>query len=136
MKALTVRQPWAWAILHGGKNIENRTVRTSYRGPLLIHVSTFWKGWELGQDLTVVAKRVVDGVRWPRPDELRASLGMVIGMVDLVDCQPATKATLWGWCGSGGASGCWHWHLANPRPIEPFAAKGRLGLWEVDHADS
>lgn len=25
MKALTVQQPWAWAIIHGGKTVENRT---------------------------------------------------------------------------------------------------------------
>ena len=24
MKALTIRQPWLWAILHAGKRIENR----------------------------------------------------------------------------------------------------------------
>ena len=23
--ALSVRQPWAWAIIHGGKDVENRT---------------------------------------------------------------------------------------------------------------
>ena len=25
MRVLTVRQPWAWAIIHGGKTIENRS---------------------------------------------------------------------------------------------------------------
>ena len=28
MKAITVMQPWAWAIFHAGKSIENRTWRT------------------------------------------------------------------------------------------------------------
>ena len=37
MKALSVRQPWAWAIVAGWKPIENRTWATDYRGPLLIH---------------------------------------------------------------------------------------------------
>lgn len=35
--ALSVRQPWAWAIISGGKTIENRSWTTPYRGPLLIH---------------------------------------------------------------------------------------------------
>jgi ASCH domain len=41
MKALSIRQPWAWAILRAGKRIENREWRAppSYRGPLLIHAS-------------------------------------------------------------------------------------------------
>lgn len=39
MKALSVCQPWAHAILALGKNVENRSWPTSYRGPLLIHAS-------------------------------------------------------------------------------------------------
>ncbi|HHY88739.1 MAG TPA: ASCH domain-containing protein, partial [Chloroflexi bacterium] len=37
MKALSVRQPWAWLIAQGYKTVENRTWATNYRGPLLIH---------------------------------------------------------------------------------------------------
>lgn len=37
VKALTIRQPWAWATIYGGKDVENRRRRTAYRGPLLIH---------------------------------------------------------------------------------------------------
>jgi hypothetical protein len=39
MKALSIRQPWAWAIFYAGKRIENRTWSTNYRGPLLIHAA-------------------------------------------------------------------------------------------------
>lgn len=38
MKALSLMQPFAWAIFHG-KNVENRSWNTYYRGPLLIHAS-------------------------------------------------------------------------------------------------
>jgi hypothetical protein len=37
VKALSIRQPWAWLIVTGYKDIENRSWRTNYRGPLLIH---------------------------------------------------------------------------------------------------
>ena len=37
LSCLTVRQPWAWLLTHGVKPVENRTWKTSYRGPLLIH---------------------------------------------------------------------------------------------------
>lgn len=39
MRILTVRQPWAWAIVHGGKDVENRTrnIAGAYRGPVAIH---------------------------------------------------------------------------------------------------
>lgn len=41
MRILTVRQPWAWLIVHGGKDIENRTrnIAGGYRGPVAIHAA-------------------------------------------------------------------------------------------------
>lgn len=40
MKALSLRQPWAHAVLHLGKRVENRDwAGCSYRGPILIHAS-------------------------------------------------------------------------------------------------
>lgn len=85
-KMITVRQPWAWAIFHAGKDIENRTWR--YCGPLLICAGrkTDPEGYaflaQLGievPDLTdqmgVIAGRVeVEGYvkgaasRWARPE--------------------------------------------------------------------
>ncbi len=52
MIALSIRQPWAWHILHSGKDIENRDWPTRFRGRVLIHAS---KGmtraeYEVGQD--------------------------------------------------------------------------------------
>ena len=47
MMALSVRQPWAWAIIAGRKHIENRTRRTAVRGRIAIHSSqrrdAFWR---------------------------------------------------------------------------------------------
>jgi hypothetical protein len=37
MKALSIRQPWAWLIVHGVKDVENRTWRTNFRGRFLVH---------------------------------------------------------------------------------------------------
>ena len=46
MKAISIRQPWLWAILNGGKRVENRSQRNGrmppmcrHRGPLLLHAS-------------------------------------------------------------------------------------------------
>src|SRR5690348_2447825 len=39
MKALSIRQPWAWLILHAGKDIENRDWSTRFRGQVLIHAA-------------------------------------------------------------------------------------------------
>ena len=39
MKALSIRQPWAWLIVHGRKDIENRSWRTKFRGRFLVHAA-------------------------------------------------------------------------------------------------
>lgn len=39
MKALSIKQPWVYAILHEGKDIENRSWNTAYRGWLALHAS-------------------------------------------------------------------------------------------------
>lgn len=40
MKAISIRQPWAWLIVNGYKDIENRNWDTKYRGQVLIHASS------------------------------------------------------------------------------------------------
>lgn len=126
MKALTVKQPWAWALIHGGKDVENRSRPTKYRGRLYIHAG---KGW---------ADDGIDniGIDAMPADEALLS-GMVIGTVDVVDCHPAAECQ--DWAESGSLCTAWampdhyHWVLANPRPVEiPFPATGKLGLWNLE----
>lgn len=109
MKALTIRQPWADAIAHGEKRIENRTRRTSYVGTVLIHAG-----------LTGDRQAVLDGVL-PGPD-IR---GAVIAIADLTGCHRAANC-----CAPWGFEDCWHWTLASVRTLKtPLPAKGQLGLW-------
>ena len=39
MKALSIRQPWAWLIVNGHKDIENRQWRTHFRGKIYVHAA-------------------------------------------------------------------------------------------------
>lgn len=70
MKALSVRQPWAYLIVQGIKDIENRPWTTSYRGPLLIHASRQFDGSYSNTDIVL-------------PDIYEQ--GGIVGMVNLVD---------------------------------------------------
>ncbi len=38
LQAISIRQPWAWLVVNGYKDIENRDWKTDYRGRILIHV--------------------------------------------------------------------------------------------------
>lgn len=46
MKILSIRQPWAWAIVNGHKSIENRNWNTNFRGNFLIHAGQKPDGFE------------------------------------------------------------------------------------------
>ena len=120
MKALTVRQPWAWAIVHAGKTIENRTWATKYRGPLLIHAA---KGRPTRAEMTWAAEyieRITGPVGW----HSTLTFGDVIGVVDLVDVITTPPDSPW-WMGPVG------WVLRNPRPCQPWPLHGQLGLFDA-----
>jgi hypothetical protein len=134
MKALSVRQPWAWAILHAGKFVENRTWATAYRGPLLLHASNRYD---------------MDGKHWIRniigihvPPNLQC--GGIVGRVHLAGCydhehlvrlrasaghhdQPlADRILRSAWYGRGVA-----WVFTNPQPLPFVPCRGKLGLFEA-----
>ena len=120
MKCLSIRQPWAWAILHANKDVENRTWYTGYQGPLLIHA---------GQKADVAGWR--EFVRWHDrilpPGLLPHNLpgGVVLGVVRLVDCVDDSPSP---WA----EEGLWHWLLADRIAFdEPVPWRGQLGLFDV-----
>lgn len=80
MKALTVQQPWAWAILHGGKDVENRTQTWSHRGLLAIHAGARVSDRGL-RDVPAITNRQLE-----RSDLVT---GAVIGTVHLTDVHTA-----------------------------------------------
>lgn len=124
MRAITVRQPWAWQIINQGKNIENRTrnIAGKYRGPVAIHA-----GLKPDQEaLARLPKRAPEWVTAPRVFDY----GVILGVVDLVDVHPSSP-----FCCAGDWGETWDVHhlvLANPRPIplnEQPKCRGALGLW-------
>jgi len=113
MRAISINQPWAWAIAAGVKRVENRTWTTSYRGPLLIHASLTYheENWER---VELAAPEIVV------PDEL--DCGGIVGVCDLVDVVTSKPGDPF-FCGPYG------FVLANARPIEWIEVRGKLGLW-------
>ena len=141
MKALTVQQPWAWAIFHG-KKIENRTQLWSYRGPLAIHAGQRWSESGLYSPLVLDAFAgcpLDSRDRWTTLQsdmKRRLDLGAIIGTVELVDCHPdAGCCKPWGesaYIEHGGRERrrITHLVLENPRLLdEPIPCRGALGLW-------
>ena len=88
---ISVRQPWAHAILHPGKKVENKGTRTHFRGPILIQA--FLK---VERD---------EAARFLNPDALPK--GKIVGSVEIVFCLQDAK-------GKWANPDSWHWILKNP----------------------
>ena len=132
--ALTVQQPWAYAILTGEKTVENRSWSTGYRGPLAIHAAA--------RDDAAGHRdyRIIDLLarRGAHEDGVAYNHGAVIAVARLVDICSATtpghelRSHRVCECGPWRTPGQHHWQLADVRPLdEPVRARGRLGLWPI-----
>jgi hypothetical protein len=113
LRALTVKQPWAWAIIHAGKDIENRSWQNQYTiGTIAIHAG-------MGRDdLNLLPQRI----RPPSDEDLVH--GAIIGVVDVVKVVERHRSKWF--------IGPLGWVLDNPRPLRrPIECTGKLGLWVV-----
>lgn len=128
MRGLTVRQPWAWQIIHQAKDVENRSrnIAGSYRGPVAIQAAKVYDEPAM-RDLPMHAPEWVTAPRvfWP---------GVILGVVDLVDVHDEldTERVVGALCSPWAARFLHHLVLANPRPLaHPIPWRGALGLWTV-----
>lgn len=143
MKALTVRQPWTWAIAYGGKTIENRSpgaVRWQPRIDLAIHAGSTWSGRGASDPRVKFAWIHRYGTTPITPEgHEHLALGQFLALVDLVDVHPdAFCCRPWGESSYAHANGTTvrnvtHLVLDNVRVLgSPVLwTKGRLGLWTV-----
>lgn len=137
IKALTVRQPWAWPIVRGWKPDENRPRNTSYRGPLAIHAAKKWDDDTIGAIRFVRDTARAQGATLPNTladaAPYATATGVVLGVVDLVDVCTAGLRGRSCECSAWARPGQAHWKLANPRVLtNPFPARGALYLWDVE----
>lgn len=120
MKALSVHQPWGWAIAHGPKRIENRTWLCRYRGPVLIHAAR--NGNTLKRATVEVWRELLPGL--PPPDEL--VYGSIIAVARLARIEPIERCR-----GQLFAQGPFCWRLDDVYPLDPIPYRGAQGLFEV-----
>lgn len=123
MRALSVRQPWAWLILFGGKDIENRTWRNARVGHTLIHAA---KGMTLleYEQASEFAADVAPNVVLPALKDLPR--GGVVGSVTIVGCV-GRSASRW-------FVGPYGFELEDARPLPFVPYRGELGFFEIPDA--
>jgi len=132
MKCLTVRNPWAALEIMNVKTIENRTWRTSYRGPLLIHSAA--KPEDVVYDPPIKMSAEQSSLL------AHAEHGHIIGVVDLVEIYNmedyeqeislTEKVGEEAFNAFAGDQFCWLFQ--NGRFLKsPIPYKGRLNLYDV-----
>jgi hypothetical protein len=115
LKAISLWQPWAYAITTLGKDVENRTWSTDYRGPLLIHAAQRW-------DPRAYADLVKTGVELPPPEGLQR--GGFVGVCNVVDCVTESNSE---WFDGRGFA----FVLRDARPVPFVRYSGRRQLFDV-----
>lgn len=121
--ALSIRQPWAWLIVHGHKDIENRNWPTRFRGPLLVHAGrTMTRRYHSA----VIANLVRRGLCPPElPTWDNLPLGGLVGWTHLADCVTDHPSP---WKDAVSRHG---FVLRDSRPIAFVPCKGQLGIFHV-----
>ena len=135
--ALSVRQPWAWAIIHCGKDIENRSWQAvnhglRKRGRIAIHAAKGWTRADIDFAFDLAARDVLPLALHAEPDT-DLPRGAILGTVELLSVHRSEQmhpSPLEGELGDYSA-GRWVWVLSSPDEFpEPIPARGALGLWE------
>lgn len=158
MKALSIKQPWASLIVHGIKDIENRTWKTNFRGRIYVHASKInFKDFDVLMSLPDRQRKVFND--FIKTNKFNSAIGSaIIGEVDIVDCV-INHESIWAekllpypdindYRNDEGGNIelfkenvrlfkeqklIYNWVLANPVLYEkPIPAKGKLSLWEPD----
>jgi ASCH domain len=114
-KALSIRQPWAWLIANGYKDIENRSWNTTYRGEFFIHASKGMTKKEY-EDCDRFVYKLNPSLMLPHKKEL--SYGGIVGVATLTACVTESDSPWF--------TGEFGFALEKPRALPFMPCQGRL----------
>jgi hypothetical protein len=125
MKALSVRQPWAWLIVNGYKDIENRDWPTKLRGRVWIHTGVHRVTKDEYEEF-VENCRDCEIMRYPRINEFKTR--GIVGSVEIVDCVTKSKSYWF--------EGKYGFVLKNARLSRFRPMLGMLNFFEINRGNS
>lgn len=118
IKALSIKQPWVHAILHEGKDIENRSWTRNFRGWIAIHSSA------------QPSRGAVFPLGMIAPDFKTLDYSAICGVARIIDIV-AESPSKWFWQPDDGSIN-YGWVLSDVTALKtPIQCKGALGLWDV-----
>ena len=118
---LSVRQPWAWLIVNGFKDIENRTWPTKVRGRILIHASKTMTDDDYRDCCLFILERGINDVVIIHPKYLKR--GGIVGQTTITDCVFSHQSKWF--------EGPHGFVLSDSKPLPFRECKGQLGFFKL-----
>lgn len=125
MKALSIKQPWAWLIANGHKGVENRNWNTKYRGEFLIHASKSFDNQ--GYDWVKDAFPLID-----MPDKKDFETGGIVGSARIIGVVHENEKHLLCKDDYPWFFGEYGFVLDGQKPLKMKPCKGALGFFKPD----
>ncbi len=124
MIALSIRQPWAWLIVNGHKDVENRSWPTEVRGRFLVHAGKGMTRAEYDDALAFVAEtpslaHILQHI--PARDALPR--GGIVGEARITGCVVESPSPWF--------MGEYGFQVERARPLPFHPIKGQLGWFAV-----
>lgn len=117
MLALSILQPWAWLIVNGHKDVENRSWPTKVRGTVSVHA-----GKKFDMEGFRWIRRTFPEIEMPRPHEFER--GGIVGRMRITGCVERSESPWF--------FGPWGFELADAEPVPFVPCKGKLGFFRVE----
>jgi hypothetical protein len=122
IRALTLYQPWAWAVAAGKKTVENRSWRP-WSWLLKDNVET-WLAIHAGSTYEKEGERFLRERGVVLSQEGSRTKGAILGVGRLIGCVTKSEDPMF--------FGPYGWVLDNLRLLSaPIFIKGQMGLWEL-----
>ena len=118
LKAISIRQPWAWLIVNGYKDIENRIWEPKLRGRVLIHAGKS-RAHLTAEELKYINRHYhVPNL----PDTFET--GGIVGFAEIAGCVKRHRSKWF--------QGPYGWTLAHARRLPFTPCKGQLKFFKPD----
>lgn len=128
MKALSINQPWAWAIVNNWKPVENRSWNTQYRGEFLIHAGKSFN--HVGYNFI---KQNLPEFAIPTIEEFQQMMGGIVGKANLINVVHEKDSHLLTEMDKPWFFGEYGFILDGAEPCDLIPCKGALGFFTPDY---
>lgn len=125
MKTLSMYQPYAWLVVNGYTDIDDRTWPSNHKGELLIHASK-----KIDMRQYEYAKHVL-GIDLPAPEAF--DYGGIVGKVTMTGClRPGEPTDVPAARRAHGGPHCYGFVFQDQQTMDFIPCRGMPGMFDVD----